>query len=108
MEKLHDAIKEHSDLEDANIIDAGVHGADAGFGGFTYDIDCIEFWDNNSALIQEFSQEEAEEFGHANWLELYSTFGRKDMLDSEDGYKVLGAWFVLEAVGRWLEDKQEA
>ena len=104
--KLHKAIKDHSDLEDDSIKDAGEYGADGGFGGFIYNNDCIEFWDNNSSLIQEFAQDEAEQFGHDNWLEMFSNFGRKDMLEIEDGYKILGAWYVLEEVGRALTDNR--
>lgn len=101
-DKLYKAIKEHCDLEDVSIVDACNHGADCGFSGFTYNGDCIEFWDNNSALIQDFAQEQAEEFGYNNWFELFATFGRKDLLELPDGYKILGAWFVLEEVGRQL------
>ena len=107
MKELYQAIKEHSNLEDETIIEAGNHGADCGFSGFIYNADCIEFWDDNNTLLQEWAQEQAEEFGHNNWLEMFSTFGRSDMLEIKDGFKVLGAWFALEEVGRWLENGGE-
>ena len=106
MKKLYEAIKHHSNLEDESIIDAGKHGADTGWAGFTYNDDCIEFYDTNKTIIHEFCVERAEEFGYKNWMEMFSNLNRVDMLDLEDGFKILAAWFVLERVGHWLDDEQ--
>lgn len=107
IKELYKAIKKHVDLEDETIMDAGTHGADGGFGGFTYNNDCIDFFDENSDLIQEFAIEEAEQMGYKNWMEMVASFGRADMLNMVDGYKVLMAWYVLEEVGRWLENNKD-
>jgi len=103
MEKLYEAIKQHSELEDESIIDAGNHGADAGWSGFTYNSDCIEFYDKNEDLIHDFIVDQAEGLGYKNWMEMFSNFVRADMLDMKEGWKVLAAWFVLEEIGRWLD-----
>jgi hypothetical protein len=102
------AIRDHSGLELASIRDAGTHGADAGFGGFTYTSDAAEFTDANAQLIDAILQEDAEEFGHSSVCEFVATFNRRDMTDTIDGYKCLLAWYALEAAGRWLEDRKEA
>ena len=107
MQELYNAIKEHADLENIEIMDAGNHGADGGFHGFIYNGDCIVFWEKNEELILDLAIDRAEAMGFDNWLELFNTFNRKDMLIFNFGYKVLGSWFILEEVGRWLEDKNE-
>jgi hypothetical protein len=101
------AIREHSGLELASIRDAGNHGADAGFGGFTYTTDAAEFTDANEQLLDALLQEDAEQFGHKNVAEFVGTFGRADMTDTLDGYKCLIAWYALEAAGHWLNDRRE-
>ena len=89
-------------------IDAGNHGADAGWPGFTYNSDCIEFFDKNKDMIEEFIEESVEEFGYENGMELANTFGRKDMLTMGiDGYKVLMSWFILEEAGRILDPENK-
>lgn len=100
------AIKEHSGLDESEIIDAGNHGADSGFSGFTYNTDAVEFYDTNEEAIYDLLRETAESMGNKNIDELVSTFSRSDMLDTAEGRKVLLAWFALEEVGRWLENQK--
>ncbi len=111
IEKLYKTIVEHTpyfaEEELDTFRDISEYGADAGYPGFTMDADCHEFWDKNSELIQEFAQDTAEEFGHANWLTLFGNFQRNDVLTTPDGYKVLGAWFVLEEVANWFVEREE-
>lgn len=102
--KLYRAIKDHADLEDDTIRKAGQHGADAGWGGFTYTSDCVEFYNDNERAIWELAQEMADSMGHKSPVEMFSTFNRKDMLDDPDTFKNLLAWFALEEVGHWLDD----
>lgn len=101
------AIREHSGLELSSIRDAGTHGADAGFGGFTYTSDAAEFTDTNAALIDELLQLDADDFGYDDVSKFVATFNRADMSDTLDGYKCLLAWYALEAVGRHLNDRRE-
>ena len=106
MRKLVDAIKAHGGLEDAEIIDAGNHGADAGWGGFTYTTDCVDFYDANEEAIWELLRESADDMG-VKPLELVASFGRADMAEDASGFKNLLAWFALEEAGRWLESQAE-
>jgi len=106
MEKLYKAVLKHSELTNDDLKEISEHGADGGWCEFIYNVDCIRFWDNNSELIQKYSQEQAENMGHKNWLVMFSTFGRADMLDGVDGYKILGAWFILESVAHWFVDQE--
>ena len=104
--KLRQAIKDHSNLEDSSIRDAGNYGADGGFSGFIHYEESYDFYDNNKTLIHEFCQSQAEDLGYKNWMSMFAEFNRADMLEQEDGFKVLAGWFVLEEVGRWLEDNR--
>jgi hypothetical protein len=103
-QKLYRAIKNHSELEDYSIIEAGQHGADAGWNGFIYTKECIEFYEQNESDIWELLREESESMGYKNPQEMISGFRRQDMLDDPDQFKNLLAWFALEEIGRWLED----
>lgn len=101
------AIREHSGLELASIRDAGNHGADSGFGGFTYTVDGAEFYRKNSDVIDEMLQDDADSFGYKSVAELISNFGRADMADTRDGRDCLLAWYALEETGRFLTQRDE-
>ena len=106
MRKLVEAVRAHGGLENAEIIDAGNHGADAGWGGFTYTSDCVEFYAANEEAIWELLRESADDMG-VKPLELVASFRRADMADDPSGFKNLLAWFALEEAGRWLESQAE-
>lgn len=107
-DSLHDdllaAIRTHSDMDDAQIIEAGTHGADTGWPGFSYTADCVAFYRVNERAIWRLLEEVADQMGMKP-LELVSTFGRSDMAVSLDGFANLLAWFALEEVGRRLSDR---
>jgi hypothetical protein len=107
MERLLAAIREHSNMGDDEIRDAGQRGADAGWPGFTSTIDAAEFTRQNSELIYELLSEDADSFGYDNIPALVATFVRSDMADSRDGYDNLLAWYALETAGRYLADRDE-
>lgn len=100
------AIREHSGLELSSIREAGEHGADAGWAGFTYTSDGEDFYRANQRLIVEVMSEDADEFGYENLAAFVATFNRADMTDVDGGYECLCAWYILEAVGRRLADRQ--
>lgn len=102
------AIREHAGLSLEEIREAGEHGADAGWGGFTYTADGEDFYRANQRLIVAMLSEDADEFGYANVAEFVATFARADMTDSDGGYECLCAWYALECAGRFLSDRQEA
>lgn len=104
MSRLAAAIYEHSELEREAMEDIARHGADAGWGGFCYTADCVEFYEANEADIWEMAREQADEMGHANTAEMFATFGRSDMLDDPDSFKNLLAWYALEEVARRVAD----
>ncbi len=97
-----------ADEEPSVIEDVANHGADAGFGGFTYTADCVEFYDTHERVIMEMVADEAEDFGYPNVPAFVASFARADMADSLDGYKNLLAWYALEKVCRRLADEGEA
>ena len=99
------AIREHSGLELNAIRDAGTHGADGGFAGFTYTTDGADFYRANRNTIDEMLQEHAEAFD-LNVAQFVAQFSRADMCDTDDGRACLLAWYALEAVGRRLADRQ--
>jgi hypothetical protein len=102
------AIRDHSGLELSQIREAGEHGADAGWSGFTYTSDGADFYRANADLVDELLQADADDFGHANVGEFVATFARADMTDTRDGHDCLLAWYALESAGRWLVDRDEA
>jgi hypothetical protein len=102
------AIREHSMLELASIRDAGTHGADSGFGGFTYTTDGADFTRANKELVWEILHEDADDFGYENVAAFVATFGRADMTDDPDSFDCLLAWYALERAGHWLNDRHYA
>lgn len=99
------AIRDHAGLELSTIRDAGNHGADAGFGGFTYTVDGAEFYRANADTIDAMLQDDAEAFGYDDVATLISNFGRADMADTRDGRDCLLAWYALEETGRFPDDE---
>jgi hypothetical protein len=97
-------IKERLGVEDDPdynpLEDVTNHGADAGFSGFIYTTETVEFYDKHEQAIYDLLNEESEDMGYSNPEEMVSQFARSDMLDSPDGRKNLLAWFALETVAR--------
>lgn len=87
------------------IEDVANNSADAGFSGFTYTSECVEFYNEHEDAIYELLLEDADSMGYSNIEEMVSNFGRSDMLDSPDGRKNLLAWYALETVCRRLVDE---
>ena len=105
--RLTRAMREHGSLEMSSIRDAGTHGADSGFGGFTYTTDGAEFYRANDEDIDALLQDDAEQMGYENVGALVATFTRADMTDTRDGHDCLLAWYALETVGRFWNDRDE-
>jgi hypothetical protein len=102
------AIREHAGLELACIRDAGTHGADSGFGGFTYTSGGAEFTRTNEHLVWDVLSEDADEFGYGNVAAFVGSFNRSDMADDPNSFDCLQAWYTLEKVGHWLNDRRES
>lgn len=105
-DRLYAAIREHSGMDRDEIRQAGEHGADAGWAGFTYTTDCVDFYNANRDDIWELAREMADSIGGRDYTvpALVASFNSADMADTADGFANLLAWFTLEEVGRWLED----
>jgi hypothetical protein len=102
MQDLVSAIEAHSGLSRDDIRQAGEHGADAGWGGFTYTSDGADFTRANRGLIWELLAEEAESMGAENVAAYVSTFGRSDMADDPESFDCLrgGRWRRPDAGSR--------
>ncbi|MEO0514740.1 MAG: hypothetical protein AAF086_05525 [Planctomycetota bacterium] len=105
--QLINAIREHAELDDEQMIDAANYGADAGFSRFIYTDDAAAFFDRHGDLIWDLAVELVENLGEANPLAMIAKFGRSDMSHSLNGFKTLMAWFALEEAGRHLKHQQE-
>jgi hypothetical protein len=103
LQALYDAVVAHSGLTVEELRDVAAHGADAGWGGFTYTRDCVRFYEANEGAIWALLREAADDQG-VHPLALVATFSRADMADSEAGLKNLLAWFALEEVARAVAD----
>lgn len=106
-QRLYKAIKEHSGMDDEQIIEAANHGADSGWPGFCYTTDCMEFFQANAGDVWTLAAEVAEEIGNITVTEMISGFGRSDMLDDWERFQNRMAWFTLETVGHWLENNPQ-
>ena len=129
MEKLYAAIKDHSELDDEQIIEAANHGADAGWSGFTYYSDTCEFTKRNQPLIKEIVLAMAEDLGESSIpmiqgfvclkdqdiseeavsIALFGTDEpeEKELADQVDLARNALAWFALEGVGHWLGTSED-
>src|SRR5439155_1774445 len=102
MDALVGAIQAHSSLSLSDIRQAGEHGADAGWSGFTYTSDGADFAREHRALVWDLLSDEAEDFGAENVAAYVAGFTRADMTETEDGFSCLLAWWALETAGRYL------
>lgn len=105
--KLVKVIKKHSGLDDREIKDAGEHGADAGWGGFTYTKDTVEFYDKNEELIWDLLEEQSDSMGADNIVAFIGQFRRAAHITDLSSFKNLISWFALEEAGRWLAGNED-
>ena len=92
-------------LDPEQIEDLAGHGADAGWPGLTYTSDCVELFERFEGEIREALNEDAEAFGYDSPEAFVATFGRSDMLWSEDGRKTLLAWFMAERTAHEITEE---
>lgn len=102
--------------------DVASHGADSGFGGWTYYSDTTDFYKTNRDAIKELAQDMADSLGESGAPALVKGFNclRDSATDEEIGQTLYGsprghdttvanalAWFALEEVARHFVDHAE-
>lgn len=88
--------------------DIANHGADSGFPGITYYSDTVALYDKFEDEIWEALNEDAEDLGNSNPIELIATFnGAKNVSDATT-FKNLLTWYMAERIAREYTDKREA
>lgn len=102
MERLYEAVLEHSGMEPDQLLDVLRGGADAGFPGYTYTSECAEFFLKHSEEIWDLLFETARDMGMQP-LELAASFSRSDMAETFDGFACLMGWFCLESTAAAYE-----
>lgn len=107
IDELVQAVRDHSGLSLSEIIEAGEHGADAGWSGFIWTSDGAEFTRAHRELVWSLLGDEAEEMGSPNIAAFVGGFVRSDMAETPEGFDCLLAWWSLETCGRYLADTAE-
>jgi len=102
MDELIEAIREHSGMENDEIMEAGENGADAGWPGFTYTGDTVDFYEKHADLIWPILTEQADDMGEKHPLALIASFNTAGQVDNDSAFKNLLSWFALEEAGRYL------
>jgi len=100
--RLLRAIREPSGMDNDQIVEAGEHGADAGWPGFTYTADAADFYNANADDIWQLLNESTDDLGSPSPLALLASFQRADMATDAATFGNLLAWYALEEIGRWL------
>lgn len=85
--------------------DVSNHGAGGGFNGFIYYTETSKFYDENEEIIWQALEQDVEDFGHKNVLEMISTFNT-DVTDIST-FKNLLAWYALEKVASDFQCEKE-
>ena len=106
MEEWARRIHAHGGMTIAQMVEAGKHGADSDWPGFTYTTNAAEFTETYRAEVWDMLRQAAEEFGCPNVCAFIAGFKRSDMIETLDTFDNLLARYVLEEVGRWLGDNK--
>jgi hypothetical protein len=101
--RLTRAAREHSGLTYRELAEAGEHGADCGWSGFTYTADTARFYDKHADDIWSLLSDQADDLGMSP-LALLASFNRADDVSDAGSFRNLLAWYALEEVGRYLSD----
>jgi len=104
MEELIKAVKKHSGMTEEDLL--GVRNANDGYAGFTYYKDTCEFYNEYASEIWKQLNETAEQLGQTV-IEMIASFGCRDSIVNDNTFKNALAWFALEEVARYLQDKKE-
>lgn len=86
--------------------DIANHGADCGFPGLIYNSDGAKLFDRFGDELWEMLADEADSLGESVPA-MIANFGRVDMADGLDRFKMLIVWFAAERIARELTDEAE-
>lgn len=100
------AIQDHSGMDRAQVREAGEHGADANWPGFSHTRDGADFTEWKRDLVWSLLSDDAEAMGFDSVPAFVASFVRADMADDQQGFDCLLAWYALETVGRWVADNE--
>lgn len=113
-ERLVNAVLEQLTGEDAkqNAIDACEKGFEAGWQGFTYIHDCVEFFNANEEIIHEWLDDQAVICGYDDYFQLIRDWNDRPEIGEYlaygfDGAKHLASCMLLEHVGLYLKQYDE-
>lgn len=96
--RLIKAVEKHApSLEYSDYEDIAKHGANAGFNGFIYTRDIVDFVNKNESTIMDFTNELADDLGHHSVFEMFAGQSNMSQCDIDD-FKIYLAWVVLEEV----------
>lgn len=87
-------------LEPDQLHELATHGADTGWPGLTYTADCVELYDRYRDDIRAALEEDAEALGYDCPDAFVASFGRSDLLWTEDGRRTLLVWYLAERIAR--------
>ena len=102
-ETVLEAIRAHSGMEDEQILEAAIHGADAGWPGFTYYRDTSAFYRKNAEDIWRILCMDAENMGYPNVFAFMAEFREAKGVEDRVTFENLLSWDALERAGQWLE-----
>lgn len=104
MTKLIKAVEKHAPaLEYSDYEDIAKHGADAGFNGFIYTRDIVDFVNKNESIIMDYNNQLADDLGYHSVFEMFAGQSNMSQCDIDD-FKIYLAWVVLEEVARAKTD----
>jgi hypothetical protein len=87
--------------------DIASHGADCGYYGLTYNSDGAKLFDRFGDELWDMLYEEKESLGEPSIPAMMANFGRRDMCDTLDSFKMLVVWFAAERIAREITEETE-
>ena len=98
--KLIKAVEKHApSLEYSDYEDIAKHGANAGFNGFIYTREIVDFVNKNESTIMDYTNQLADDTGYYSVFEMFAGQTNMSQCDIDD-FKTYLAWVVLEEVAR--------
>ena len=107
LKQIHKAIKQHSSLTKEDILQIAEHGADAGWNGFSYYNETVQFYNDHETLLWDLLESEADEFGEESVITFLDKHCNTKDVANLTQFKNWMAWYALESVAYWLRDLED-